>query len=90
MKKFTAVFALVLLVSSFSFAQFSGKSSLGVLAGFGGGGLTGTGAIPIAVEFNFYNYSDNLQLGAFAGYSSTSEDIGFGYKWNYTYIIVAG
>lgn len=89
MKKFTAVFALVLLVSSFSFGQFSGKSSLGLLVGTGGGGLTGTGALPIAVEYNFYNYSDKLQLGAFAGYSSTSEDLVW-YKFTYTYIIVAG
>ncbi|MDP3683490.1 MAG: hypothetical protein Q8S01_06105 [Ignavibacteria bacterium] len=90
MKRFTAVFALVLLVSSFSFGQFSGKSSLGLLAGFGGGGLTGNGAIPIAAEFNFYNYSDKLQLGAFAGYSSTTADIVSTYKFTYTYIIVAG
>lgn len=90
MKKFTAVFAFVLLVSSFSFGQYSGKSSLGALVGFGGGGLTGTGAIPIAAEFNFYKVNENVQLGAFAGFSSTSEDIGFGYKWTYTYIIVAG
>jgi len=89
MKKFTAVFALVLLVSSFSFGQYSGKSSLGLLAGFGGGGLTGTGAIPIAAEFNFYNMNENTQLGLFAGYSATSEDF-FGGKWKYTYIIIAG
>jgi len=47
MKRFTAVFALVLLVSSFSFGQFSGKSSLGLLAGFGGGGLTKTVLSPL-------------------------------------------
>lgn len=92
MKRFTAVFALVLLVSSFSFGQFSGKSSFGLLAGFGGGGLTGTGAIPIAAEFNFYNYNENVQLGAFAGFSSTSEEFTgyYSYKNTYTYIIVAG
>jgi len=92
MKKFTAVFALVLLVSSFSFGQYSGKSSLGLLAGFGGGGLTGTGAIPIAAEFNFYNINENLQLGGFAGFASTSEDLSYGFyggKWSYTNIIVA-
>ncbi len=92
MKKFTAVFAFVLLVSSFSFGQFSGKSSLGLLAGYGGGGLTGTGAIPIAVEYNFYNYNEHVQVGLLAAYASTSEDLTFfttGGKWTYTNIIGA-
>ncbi|HRI47524.1 MAG TPA: hypothetical protein PK559_10510 [Ignavibacteriaceae bacterium] len=73
-------------------AQFKGQSNLGVGAGFGGGGLTGTGGIPLYAEYNFYNFSDNLQLGAYAAFASTSEDYNFFVAkgtWTYTNIIVA-
>jgi hypothetical protein len=73
-------------------AQFKGQSTLGVGAGYGGGGLTGTGALPLFAEYNFYNINEKIQVGAFAAFVSTSEDFGFATfsgKWTYTNIIVA-
>ena len=96
MKKtiFFAVLVTILFVySADSFAQYKeGKSTLGILAGYGGGGLTGTGAIPIGLEFNFMNLGDKMQLGVFAAYASTSEEYNFFLakgEWTYTNIIVA-
>jgi hypothetical protein len=73
-------------------AQFKGQSTLGVGAGFGGGGLSGTGAIPLFAEYNFYNFNDKAQLGIYAAFASTSEDYGFylyNGTWTYTNIIIA-
>ncbi len=70
-------------------AQFKGQSTLGVGAGFGGGGLTGTGAIPLYAEYNFYNFNEKVQLGVFGSFASTSEEIALWGKWTFTNIIVA-
>ena len=81
--------AILVIFSNQSFSQYQiGKNTGSVSVGFGGGGLTGTGAIPISAEYNFLNFEKNIHAGVFASYSSTSEDFYFG-KWKYTYIIIA-
>jgi hypothetical protein len=88
MKKLAFLF-LVLFVTSMSFGQFKvGKNTAGAFIGIGGGGLSGTGGVPIGIEYNFINYKENIQIGGFAAYSSTSEDFSVG-KWKYTNIIIA-
>lgn len=88
MKK-TALLGLVFFVSSMLFGQYqAGKNTGGAYLGVGGGGLAGTGALPIGIEYNFYNYNKNIQVGAFAAYSSTSEDFVVG-KWKYSNIVIA-
>lgn len=70
--------SLLVLFTSTSFAQFdAGKTTVGVGAGFGGGGLDGSGAIPITLEINFLKLNDNLQGGIFAAYACTSEEMNF-------------
>jgi hypothetical protein len=84
--------ALMVTISSQSYAQYQvGKNTGSLSVGVGGGGLTGTGAIPISAEFNFLNFEKNIHAGLFASYSSTSENFDFGYsgKWKYTYIVIA-
>ncbi|MFO7447812.1 MAG: hypothetical protein R6W90_15720 [Ignavibacteriaceae bacterium] len=89
---FPVLLTLLFLSSASSFAQFnSGKNTAGVLIGFGGGGLSGTGSIPpISLEYNFYKYDENIQLGLFGSYSGSTEELGMNdWEWSYTYIIVA-
>jgi hypothetical protein len=81
--------SLVLVFSTTSYSQYQvGKNTGSLSVGFGGGGLSGTGAIPISAEYNFLNFEKNIQAGVYAAYSSTSEDFYYG-KWKYTYIIIA-
>ncbi len=94
MKKFfSTLFILVLFLSASAFAQYKvGKNTAGILGGFGGGGLSGTGSIPISLEYNFLNFEEKIHGGIFASYSSSSEEYNFGFwngEWTYTYIIVA-
>jgi hypothetical protein len=84
--------ALLITFSTQSYSQYQvGKNTGSVSVGFGGGGLTGTGAVPISAEYNFLNFEKNIHAGLFASYSSTSEDLNFYYsgKWKYTYIVIA-
>jgi Outer membrane protein beta-barrel domain len=85
--------ALLITFSSPSYSQYRvGRNTASASVGFGGGGLTGTGAIPISVEFNFLNFEKNIHAGLYASYSSTSEDLGYynsSGKWKYTYIVIA-
>ena len=81
--------ALLITFSTQSYSQYQiGKNTGSLSVGFGGGGLSGTGAIPISAEYNFLNFEKNIHAGVFASYASTSEDFFFG-KWKYTYIIIA-
>ena len=81
--------ALLITFSSQSYAQYMiGKNTGSLSVGVGGGGLTGTGAIPISAEFNFLNFEKNIQAGLFASYSSTSEDFFYG-TFKYTYFVIA-
>jgi hypothetical protein len=95
MKAVLVTFLLAVLLVAFSNQSYSqyqvGKNTGSVSVGVGGGGLTGTGAIPISAEFNFLNFEKNIQAGVFASYSSTSEDLNYYYdgKWKYTYIVIA-
>lgn len=85
-------FAFILLAFSFTNAQYQhGKNTFGALIGVGGGDLHGTGAIPIAVEYNFLNAIDNkIQFGVFGAYASTKEEFGWwGGEFKYTNIILA-
>ncbi len=85
-----AICMFVALFVSATFAQYeTGKTTGTFLLGVGGGGLSGSGAVPIGVEYNFYNFDPKIQAGVFAAYSSTSDDA-FGGKWNYTYFVIAG
>ena len=59
------------------------------MLGVGGGGLSGAGAIPIAVEYNFHNFTPKIQGGVYGAFATTSADA-FGGKWNYTFIVLAG
>ncbi len=89
MKKLLTV-TFLLLAMSFTNAQYQkGKNTFGVLLGIGGGGLNGTGAIPIAAEYNFLNAIDNkIQFGVFGAFASTKEDL-FGGSFTYSNIIIA-
>ena len=92
MKKLSVLFLLV-FCASVSFAQFqSTNKTLGVVVGFGGGGLTGEGAMPIGAEYMFYSWNEKVNLGAYVGYAGTTEDINYGTyggKWSYTNILIA-
>lgn len=80
---------IVFFASSLMFGQYNvGKNTAGAFIGVGGGGLSGTGGVPIGIEYNFYNIEKNIQIGAFAAYSSTSEDFTVG-KWKYSNIVIA-
>jgi len=80
---------MLLFVTSLAFGQYEvGKNTAGAFIGVGGGGLSGTGGIPVGIEYNFLNFEKNIQVGAFAAYSSTSEDFAVG-KWKYSNIIIA-
>jgi hypothetical protein len=82
--------SFILVLSNTSYAQYqAGKNTAGVLLGVGGGGLSGTGAIPISAEVNFLNIERNIQVGAFVSYASATEDFGYGDQWKFTYIIIA-
>ncbi|MDR9418134.1 DUF6646 family protein [Gracilimonas sp.] len=85
MKKIlTILFAIVLLPLAVQ-AQYGGKGSLDINAGIGlGSNLTGTG-IPIGLSAD-YGINEEVTIGGYAGYASTSEDIGIG-EWEYTNII---
>jgi len=88
MKKVTLL-SMLLFVTSLAFGQYEvGKNTAGAFIGVGGGGLSGTGGIPVGIEYNFLNFEKNIQVGAFAAYSSTSEDFAVG-KWKYSNIIIA-
>ncbi|MGE5401358.1 MAG: outer membrane beta-barrel protein [Ignavibacteriales bacterium] len=88
MKK-VLLLSIMFFVSSLVFGQYQvGKNTGGAFIGVGGGGLSGTGGLPIGIEYNFFNYEKNIQIGAFAAYSSTSEDFIVG-KWKYSNIIIA-
>jgi len=90
MKKLAVAVFCVLFATSV-FAQFkSTNSTLGAVVGFGGSGLNGTGAIPIGAEYMFYSLNDNVNLGIYAGFASSSEELNFGSKgtWTYTNILV--
>src|ERR1035437_6000503 len=93
MKHVLFTFLLVLFVlflSTTSYSQYqAGKNTAGVLVGIGGGGLSGTGEVPISAEVNFLNIERNIQCGVFVSYASASEDFGYGDQWKYTYIIIA-
>jgi len=93
MKKSLVLFIAVALFSSLSFAQFkSSQASFGATIGFGGGGLSGEGAVPIGLEYNFYEYNKNVQVGGYFGFAGTTEELNFGTskgKWTYTNIIIA-
>jgi hypothetical protein len=90
MKRGASILSLVIIL--FASSQILSQN-LSVIAGFGGGGLSGTGAIPIGVGYEFYKVNENIVAGAFAAFASTSEDISAGFgmsgKWSYTNIIVA-
>ncbi len=43
--------------------------------------------LPIGLSAD-YGITDNISLGAYAGYASTTEEFGGFGKWKYTYIIV--
>ncbi|MFA7229003.1 MAG: outer membrane beta-barrel protein [Melioribacteraceae bacterium] len=93
MKKLTLFSITILLATSLSFAQYQeGKQTAGALIGIGGGGLNGTGAVPIAVEYNFLNFEKNIHFGVFGAFATSSEDYGWGFgtgKFTYTNIIIA-
>jgi hypothetical protein len=89
MKKLSLATILFFIVSSLTFGQYQvGKNTGGAFVGIGGGGLSGTGGVPIGVEYNFLNFEKNIQVGGLAAFSSTSEDFTVG-KWKYTNIVIA-
>jgi hypothetical protein len=88
MKKL-ALLSIILFATSLTFGQYEiGKNTAGAFVGVGGGGLSGKGAIPVGIEYNFLNIEKNIQIGALAAYTSSSEDFSVG-KWKYTNIVVA-
>ena len=93
MKKINLFLFALLLLSVSAFAQYQPNKTTGsFLLGVGGGGLSGSGAIPIAVEYNFHNFTPEIQAGVMGAFASTSDDYGNGIvsgKWTYTYIVIA-
>ena len=93
MKKVLFVLAFALIGLTYSaHAQFEkGQVDANIGLGLGASFATGTVDLPpvsLALDFGI---SDNLSLGAYLGYSaSTDEFAGFGtsYSWKYTYLIV--
>jgi hypothetical protein len=82
--KTISVLALFLVATIFAAnAQYeNGSSYLNVGVGLGGGlGL------PIGVSYE-KGITDNISVGGYAGYASSSQDYGFGIKSSLTYIIV--
>jgi hypothetical protein len=76
---------LLITISTQSYSQYRISKNTGSISlGFGGGGLTGTGAYPISAEFNFLNFEKNIHAGVFVAYSSESD-----HDWRYTDIIIA-
>jgi hypothetical protein len=91
MKKVNILLLIIILFSGLSFAQYqTGKNTAGAVLGFGGGGLDGDGAIPIGLEYNFYNLHPNIQAGVYGAWASTHKDYSPYGKWNYTYFVLAG
>lgn len=92
MKKLLTLFIVTALLSCLSFAQFkASQPNLGVTVGFGGGGLSGESAMPIGVEYNFYEYNKNIQVGGYFAFASSTEDINFYTSkgiWTYTNIVI--
>ncbi|MDR3610003.1 MAG: hypothetical protein P4L27_05540 [Ignavibacteriaceae bacterium] len=81
--------ALLITFSNQSYSQFAIGQKTGSLSiGFDGGGLTGTGAVPISAEFNFLSFEKNINAGVFVAYSSSTY-AAYAYEWKYTDVIIA-
>ncbi len=86
--------ASVIMIALFGFwattasAQYQkGQMDLNIGVGLGSTFVTGTSSLPpVSVALDF-GINDNVSLGGFAGYSSSSQDLGIA-KWSFTYIIV--
>ena len=93
MKKFVFVLAFALIGLTYNAqAQYEkGQIDANLGVGFGASFATGSVSLP-PVSFSLdFGINDNISLGGYVGYSSSSEDFsGFGgnYSWKYTYIIV--
>lgn len=88
MKKYSLLIVLLFCLagSNLSFAQFAkGQKDLNI-----GIGLGSNYGLPIGASLDF-GITDNISLGAYLGYASKTEELGFGfvsYKWNYTAILM--
>jgi hypothetical protein len=80
---------IVLLISASLFAQpFNKGDKIGQVGiGFGHAGAYGSmGFPPIFAGFQ-YGLEDKISVGGLVGFSTSSDDFGYG-KWTYTYIFI--
>ncbi len=96
MNKLCMILAAVMLIPMALQAQeknevtptFRGAGAIDINAGIGlGTTLSGTG-IPISASV-MYGMNENISVGGYFGFASTSEDFGMG-TWTYTNIIIGG
>lgn len=91
-KKIALIIALATVGTFSATAQSydAGNKLLNVGVGLGstlsGSGINST-LPPIGLSFE-YGFTEKISAGAYVGYSSASQDLGFGFKANYTYTIV--
>ncbi len=88
-----ATLATMLLLSLHSNAQFEeGQSDINAGIGFVAFGLEGeTGVPPVSLSYE-YGITDNIGVGAFVGYTSSTTDFGFfgnSAEINFTYMMFA-
>ncbi len=91
MKRILLISILLVIAVGLSFSQMAYKKGDQVInVGIGIGGLAGaygTGSVAITGGYE-YGVTENISLGGVVGYSSSTDDFGFGYGWKYTYIII--
>ena len=91
MKRVLLISILLVIAVSLSFSQMAynkGDQVVNLGIGLGGfAGAYGTGGVAITGGYE-YGVNENISLGGVLGYSSSSEDFGYG-SWKYTYILIA-
>ncbi|MTI86557.1 MAG: hypothetical protein FH748_01165 [Balneolaceae bacterium] len=88
MKHLLIILSAILLIPAAATAQYAGEGSLDINAGIGlASNLTGSG-MPFGLSVD-YGINENVTIGGYGGYASTSENFGVG-EWEYTHLIIGG
>lgn len=87
MKKVLLLSLFTIVTIAFSAQKTQAQAyEQGSLVGNLGIGLGGGLGLPVSVSVD-YGFKEKISLGGFAGFATTTEDLGF-FKVNYTYILV--